>query len=68
MYYRIENNIIETDSIDFDFVKLGGVGNVMFNNMKRHGDKTAQVSLNLVLSFSVKQKIFFQQNYLFFAD
>lgn len=42
--YRIVNNIIETEAIKFDFEKLGGVGNVMFNKMKIHGSKPAQVS------------------------
>lgn len=45
MHYRIENKIIETESVVFDFAKLGGVGNVMFQNMKKHGTKPAQVSL-----------------------
>lgn len=43
-YYRIVDNIIETDIVEVDFGHLGGVGNVMFNYMKKHGAKTAQVS------------------------
>lgn len=43
-YYRIVDNIIETDTVEVDFGHLGGVGNVMFSYMKKHGAKTAQVS------------------------
>lgn len=53
MHYRIENDIIETDSVNFDFAKLGGVGNVMFQNMKKHGAKPAQVSAQILIQFSV---------------
>lgn len=47
MHYRIENNIIKTDEIQFDTSHLGGVGKVMFDYMKKHGPKIAQVRSNI---------------------
>ncbi|KAJ8919720.1 hypothetical protein NQ315_006248 [Exocentrus adspersus] len=43
MSYVIENNIIKTEAIDFDFSKSGGLGNLLFNWMKKHGGNVAQV-------------------------
>ncbi|KAJ8939531.1 hypothetical protein NQ314_011098 [Rhamnusium bicolor] len=41
--FVIENNIIKTEEINFDCDALGGVGNVIFNYMKKHGQKVAQI-------------------------
>lgn len=43
MSYVIENNIIKTEPIDFDFAALGGLGNILFKSMKKNGQNIAQV-------------------------
>lgn len=59
MYYRFQNKIIETDGINVDFAEFGGVGNVMFQNMQKHGDKVAQVSPFLILFFFIEEQFLF---------
>lgn len=62
MYYNIRNKIIETQTPDFDFEKLGGVGDVLFHYMKKHGSKAAQVSQVLFLFHRIKNRNY-SENY-----
>ncbi|KAG5879177.1 hypothetical protein JTB14_037435 [Gonioctena quinquepunctata] len=43
MYYWRDGNYIKTDNLNFPVENLGGVGKVMFERMKKHGPKIAQI-------------------------
>ncbi|KAJ8922434.1 hypothetical protein NQ315_004381 [Exocentrus adspersus] len=43
MSYYIDGNIIKTEDIEFDFTELGGLGNIIFNSMKKYKHKVAQI-------------------------
>lgn len=63
MHHQIKNKIVETETIDFGFEKLGGVGDVLFHYMKKHGNKAVQVSVHFspsLMSYKRQKPVIFK--------